>query len=113
MKTEEAIMLGGTTHEAEKGYTPYGDRVLVVPAEKLTRTSGGIFIPETVRQKPKTGIVWMVGEKTSFAKVGRQVLFSEETGIELTIDNKECLLMKESEILLQSDFEVTKLEASV
>lgn len=87
--------------ETKKTATPYGDRILVIPEDKMSQTAGGIIIPDTVVQKPSKGVIKTVGEQCSFAKVGDQVLFSKETGIPITIDGEELLLMRESELMVK------------
>jgi chaperonin GroES len=86
---------------------PLADRILVEPAAAEERTASGIIIPDTAKEKPQRGKVVAVGagkvsEKgeviASQLKVGDTVLYGKYSGTELTIDGKEYLIMKESDI---------------
>ena len=87
---------------------PLHDRVVIKRVEELTKTSGGIIIPDTAKEKPSEGIVEAVGPGmvTEGGKVipmslkaGDKVLFSKWSGTEVKIDGNEYLLVKESEVL--------------
>lgn len=82
---------------------PLADRVLIEPIATETKTSGGIYIPDTVREKPQKGIVIAVGTGTKDeemkVKNGDVVIYSKYAGNEITINNKEFLIMKQSDIL--------------
>lgn len=89
-------------------FKPLHDRVLVQREESSEKTSGGIFIPETAKEKPAEGKVIAVGdgirkEDGSIlplnVKVGDKILFAKWGGNEVTIDGKDYLIMKESDIL--------------
>jgi chaperonin GroES len=86
---------------------PLADRILVEPAAAEERTASGIIIPDTAKEKPQRGKVVAVGagkvsEKgeviASQLKVGDTVLYGKYSGTELTIEGKEYLIMKESDI---------------
>lgn len=86
---------------------PLADRILVEPAAAEERTASGIIIPDTAKEKPQRGKVIAVGagkvsEKgeviASQLKVGDTVLYGKYSGTELTIEGKEYLIMKESDI---------------
>lgn len=85
----------------KKKLTPYGDRLLVKPEEKLTKTAGGIIIPDAVVQKPSQGTVVECGDGCTFAKVGDNVMFSKDAGITLNVDEQEFLIMREAELMLK------------
>lgn len=81
---------------------PLGTRVLVRPeTESATRTSGGLYIPETAKEKPQTGIVVAIGDLEEDIKVtvGQKVLFPKYTGTEIKIDGEEHLIMEADDIL--------------
>jgi chaperonin GroES len=89
-------------------FTPLHDRVLVRRLEGEDKTKGGLIIPDTAKEKPAEGEVISVGEgarKDSgeliapAVKAGDRVLFGKWSGTEVTIDGKELLIMKESDIL--------------
>ncbi len=81
---------------------PLADRVLVEPAMAETKTSGGIIIPDTAKEKPMRGKIIAVGngkpEEPMTVKVGDTVLYGKYAGTELTIEGKDYLIMKESDI---------------
>ncbi|WGH24559.1 MAG: co-chaperone GroES [Candidatus Shikimatogenerans bostrichidophilus] len=82
---------------------PLNDRVLVEPIPVDNKTSTGIIIPETAKDKPQKGIVLAVGDgKNKYkmtVKVGDKILYSKYSGTEININNKEYLIMHESDIL--------------
>lgn len=87
---------------------PLNDKIVV---ERLTaddKTSGGIILPDTAKEKPKQGKILAVGEgkplengkRADFqVKVGDRVLFTSYAGTEVTVDNKEYLILTEDDIL--------------
>lgn len=79
------------------------DRILVKPINNPNKSSGGIFIPETAKEKPQKGIVMSVGlgkkNEPMSVKLGDTILFGKYSGAELEIENKAYLLMRESDIL--------------
>lgn len=87
---------------------PLHDRVLVKGIEEEEKTSGGIIIPDTAKEKPMQGKVIAVGKgKVSEdgkvlsldVKKGDRVLFGKYSGTEVTIDGEEHLIMREDDIL--------------
>ena len=81
---------------------PLADRVLVEPLEAETKTASGIIIPDTAKEKPQKGNVVAVGAGTKenpiSVKVGETVLYGKYSGTELTIEDTDYLIMKESDI---------------
>ena len=81
---------------------PLADRVLVEPAAAATKTSSGIIIPDSAKEKPQKGTVVAVGSGTKenpiTVKVGDNVLYGKYSGTELQHDGKDYLIMKESDI---------------
>lgn len=81
---------------------PLADRVLVQPYEAETTTSSGIIIPDTAKEKPQKGKIIAVGDGTTDhkmnVKVGDRVLYGKYSGTELTIEDTDYLIMKESDI---------------
>ena len=81
---------------------PLGDRVVVEPAPAEEKTSSGIIIPDTAKEKPQQGIVLAVGkgkvDEPMTVKVGDTVLYGKYGGTELKIDGKDLLIMRESDI---------------
>ena len=89
-------------------FTPLHDRVLVRRTEEDEKTSGGLIIPETAKEKPQRGEVVSVGagakDETGArismdVKAGDQILFGKWSGTEVKIDGEELMIMKESDIL--------------
>ena len=87
---------------------PLRDKVVVERGEAEERTSGGILLPDTAKDKPKQGTVIAVGagrvlesgeSKALEVKKGDKVLFSSFAGSEVKVDGKEYLIMSESDIL--------------
>ncbi len=88
---------------------PLHDRVIVRRIEDSTdKTAGGLYIPDTAKEKPQEGEVIAVGEgkykedgsrQTLDVKVGDRVLFGKYSGSEIKIDNEELMMMREDEIL--------------
>jgi len=89
-------------------FKPLHDRVLVRRIEGDEKTSGGLIIPDSAKEKPAEGEIVSVGEgarKDSgeliamAVKAGDKVLFGKWSGTEVKIDGEELLIMKESDIL--------------
>jgi chaperonin GroES len=87
---------------------PLADRVIVTPAAAEEKTASGIIIPDTAKEKPQRGEVVAVGEgKVSEqgnlmkpqVKVGDQVLYGKYSGTEISIEGKDYLIMRETDIL--------------
>jgi chaperonin GroES len=85
------------------GIKPLADRVLVEPAAAETKTSSGIIIPDTAKEKPQKGTVVAVGAGTKenpiTVSVGDSVLYGKYAGTELQHEGKDYLIMKENDIL--------------
>lgn len=89
-------------------FKPLYDRVLVERLESESKTSGGIIIPDTAKEKPMEGLVVAVGNGTKSekgdiiplqVKPGDKVLFGKWSGNEIKLDGKDYLVMKESDIM--------------
>ena len=82
---------------------PLGERVVIEPAPAEEKTSAGIIIPDTAKEKPQQGTVVAVPQedKDNNVKVkpGDRVLYGKYAGTEITIDGKDYLIMNESDIL--------------
>ncbi|MBX3122252.1 MAG: co-chaperone GroES, partial [Nitrospira sp.] len=55
---------------AAKNFQPLGDRLFVTYTEEMERTSGGIYVPDSAKEKPQRGIVQAIGKKVENIKVG-------------------------------------------
>ena len=81
---------------------PLGSRVLVRPDnEAESRTSGGLYIPETAKEKPQTGEIIAIGEDEEEikVKVGQKVLYPKYTGTEIKLDGVDHIIMDADDIL--------------
>ena len=89
-------------------FRPLHDRVVVKRIEAEEKSSGGIIIPDTAKEKPQEGEVIAVGPGgrdengkliTMGVKAGDRVLFGKWSGTEVKIDGEDLLIMKESDIM--------------
>jgi len=89
-------------------FRPLQDRILIKRIDKEEKTSGGIIIPDTAKEKPQEGEVVAVGngKRTEDGKVtpmdvkkGDRVLFGKYSGSEIKIDGEEHLILREDEVL--------------
>ena len=89
-------------------FRPLHDRVLIEVLDSDEKTSGGIIIPDTAKEKPQEGKVVAVGSGARTeegkiipmdVKIGDLVLFGKWSGNEVKIDGKEYSIMKESDIM--------------
>jgi chaperonin GroES len=82
---------------------PLSDRVLIEPNPAEEKTAGGLFIPDTAKEKPLAGKVVAVGpgtaEVTMEVKVGDQVLYGKYAGTEINVEGKDYLIMRQNDIL--------------
>jgi len=87
---------------------PLQDRIIVKRVEEETKTAGGLFIPETAKEKPQRGQIVAAGngKKTEDGKVlpldvkvGDTVLFGKYAGTEIKVDGEEYLMMREDDLL--------------
>ena len=88
---------------------PLHDKILVKRDEAETKTASGIFLPETSKDKPKTGVIEAVGDGSLntetgeriplSVKKGDRVIFSSYAGTEVKLDKDTLLIMSEDDIL--------------
>ena len=86
---------------------PLADRVVVKPLEESEQMRGGLYIPDTAKEKPQQGDVVAVGpgrfEKDKRVpmdvKVGDKILYGKYSGTEVTLDGEQYLILRESDIL--------------
>src|SRR6187431_2311906 len=90
------------------GFRPLHDRILVRRIEAEEKTSGGIIIPDTAKEKPQEGEVLAIGPGTRDdsgklveldVKVGDRILFGKWSGTEIKLDGQDLLIMKESDVM--------------
>ena len=86
---------------------PLADRVAIRPLEETETMRGGLYIPDTAKEKPQQGEIIAVGpgrvekgEKVPMElKVGDRVLYGKYSGTEVKIDDEDILIVKESDVL--------------
>lgn len=82
---------------------PIADRVVVEPKAAEEKTASGLFIPEAAKERPLQGTVVAVGAGTQEVKmevaVGDTVLYGKYAGTEISLEGKDYLIMKQSDIL--------------
>lgn len=87
---------------------PLADRVVVQALAEAEQTRGGLYIPDTAKEKPQQGEIVAVGpgklsdegtRLTPDVKVGDRVLYGKYSGTEVTVDGDEFLILRESDIL--------------
>ena len=87
---------------------PIYDRILVKRIEEEQKTAGGLFIPDTAKEKPQEGVVVAVGNgrvqedgsvRKLDVKAGDKILFSKYAGNDIKIDGTEHLILKEDDVL--------------
>ena len=82
---------------------PLSDRVLIEPNPAEEKTAGGLYIPDTAKEKPLAGTVLAAGPGTSEVKMevkpGDKVLYGKYAGTEVTVDGKDYLIMRQNDIL--------------
>jgi chaperonin GroES len=77
-----------------KGFKPRQDRVLVKQDDALTKTKGGLILPEALHELPNQGSVVAVSEVTTDLKVGDVVLFGQHAGFQVVIDGNPYILIR-------------------
>jgi chaperonin GroES len=102
------------------GFRPLHDRVLIRRVEAEEKTTGGIIIPDTAREKPMEGEVVAVGPgargedgklQPLDVKAGDRVLFGKWSGTEVKLDGEELIIMKESDLMGILDASATRKAA--
>ncbi len=87
---------------------PLADRVVVKPLEETEQMRGGLYIPDTAKEKPQEGEVVATGPGRitdegkridSELKVGDKILYGKYSGTEVTIDGTQYLILRESDVL--------------
>jgi chaperonin GroES len=82
---------------------PLADRVIIEPAQAEQKTAGGIIIPDTAKEKPQRGKVVAAGpgkkDEPMTLKEGDVVLYGKYAGSEISIEGKDYLIMRESDVV--------------
>jgi chaperonin GroES len=87
---------------------PLGDRILIKRVEEVEKTRGGLFIPDSAKERPLEGKVLAVGAGKRLedgtlvkldVKVGDTILFGKYTGTEIKVDGVDHIIVREDEVL--------------
>jgi chaperonin GroES len=87
---------------------PLGDRLVVEHVEQADKSAGGVFLPDTAKEKPQEGKVLAVGSGRTLdngtklamdVKAGDKIIFSKYSGSEVKIEGKEYLIVSEKDVL--------------
>ena len=82
---------------------PLADRVVIEPKTAEEKTAGGLFIPDTAKEKPLEGVVLAVGagtkDVTMEVAVGDRVLYGKYSGTEINVDGKNLIIMRQNDNL--------------
>ncbi|MGL1862898.1 MAG: co-chaperone GroES [Pseudodesulfovibrio sp.] len=81
------------------GLKPLSDRVIVKRKEEQEKTAGGIYIPDSAKEKPQGGEVLAAGPECKTVKAGDSVLFAKYAGSEFAVDGEDLVVMREDDIL--------------
>lgn len=97
------------TTQTKVNLRPLGDRVVLEVLDETEQTSGGIYLPETAREKPQKGLILAVGpgrlndttgkREEVQVKVGDTVLFAKYSGTDVKLADKEVKILSEKDIL--------------
>ena len=96
-----------TKSETTTKVTPLADRVVIKAMEESEQMRGGLYIPDTAKEKPQQGSVVAVGpgryddgkRVPLEVKVGDKVLYGKYSGTEVTLDGEQVLILRESDVL--------------
>ena len=100
--------MAATKAKAKTSIQPLADRVVVKPLEENEQMRGGLYIPDTAKEKPQQGEVVAVGpgklsdqgeRLTPDVEVGNKVLYGKYSGTEVNVEENEYLILRESDIL--------------
>ena len=78
---------------------PLFDRIIVERKNAEEKTSGGIILPDTAKEKPVEGVVLAIGKDVKDLSVGDKILFTKFGGTEVKLEDKVYLIMKEVDVL--------------
>ena len=96
-----------TKSAASTKVSPLADRVVVKALEETEQMRGGLYLPDTAKEKPQQGEIVAVGpgrfdegkRVPMDVKVGDKVLYGKYSGTEVTIDGEQLLILRESDVL--------------
>ena len=87
------------------GIKPLGERVVIQPLEEESRTDSGLYIPDTAKEKPQTGVVVAIGDDDELitVKEGDKVLFPKYSGTEINMKGEDYIIMDFESLLAVLD----------
>lgn len=97
-----------TKTKATTKIQPLADRVVVRPSEEAEQMRGGLYIPDTAKEKPQQGEIIAVGpgrvsdqgeRLVPDVKAGDKVLYGKYSGTEVNVDGEQLLILRESDVL--------------
>jgi chaperonin GroES len=97
-----------TKTKATTKISPLADRVVVRPTEEAEQMRGGLYIPDTAKEKPQQGEIIAVGpgrisdqgeRLAPDLKAGDKVLYGKYSGTEVNVDGEQLLILRESDVL--------------
>lgn len=91
--------MNASTKKGTLAFRPLKDRVFVSYSEESEKTAGGLYIPESAKEKPQKGKIEAVGLEVKSLKAGDLVLFDKYSGSKVNIQDEEYLIIKEEDIL--------------
>ena len=80
-------------------FEPLNDRVLIEPGKAEEKTAGGIYIPDTAKEKSQEGTVIAVGPEAKGLKKGDKVIFESFAASEITLQGKKHVILKAKDVL--------------
>jgi len=87
---------------------PLGDRLVVEHVEQADKSAGGVFLPDTAKEKPQEGKVLAIGSGRTLdngtklsmdVKVGDRIIYSKYSGSEIKLEGTEYLIISEKDVL--------------
>lgn len=93
---------------AKTNIAPLGNNVLIKPEEAASKTTSGIYLPETAKEESQVGTIMAVGpgkispkgeQEKMFVKVGQKVLYKKWGGSEVKVNNEEWKIVEQNDIL--------------
>ncbi len=101
-------MASATATKTKIKFRPMDDRILVEPCEAQETTAGGIFLPDTAREKPQRGTVIATGPGKLLdsgnrgemsVRLGDEVFYGKYSGTEIEFGTEKCVVLRENDIL--------------
>ncbi|MEA3452721.1 MAG: co-chaperone GroES [Bacteroidota bacterium] len=82
-----------------KNIKPIGERLVIKPSTAEIKTSSGIYIPDSAKEKQNHGEVIAIGKIDEDIKIGDKVLYSNFSGTKIELEGEECIILEKNDIL--------------